>query len=125
MKVIENELIVVCDVDETLVLHNVDSPYSGKSPKLITCPYSGDTLRVYPHTAHINMIKDKKTRGWTVIVWSQGGYKWAEAVVKALNLQDSVDLILTKPNCYVDDLPAEAWIGSRIYLKPDFGYKRE
>lgn len=57
-----------------------------------------------------DMIKEielSKARGHVVIVWSQGGAKWAEDVVKALQIEHMVDACLAKPSWYADDKPHE------------------
>jgi hypothetical protein len=51
------------------------------------------------------------------MVWSAGGVQWAKTVVNTLGLADYVDLIITKPSKFVDDLPADQVLGQRIYLK--------
>lgn len=115
MKVIENENVVCFDCDDTLVLW-----FSGCDPKdkvNILCPYSKTIDSLKPHKRHIDLLKKYKGRGMTVIVWSAAGYQWAEAVVKALELEDYVDFVQTKPSKYVDDMTAEHVLGSRIYLE--------
>jgi hypothetical protein len=48
---------------------------------------------------------------------------WAHAVVQALGLNDYVHMTMAKPSCYGDDLPAEAWMTNRVYLKPDHKWR--
>lgn len=102
------------DVDDTLVLW-----FSQCDPALkvkIVCPYGGSETWLKPHARHIDLLKKHHGRGKTVIVWSAAGYRWAQAVVEALGLQDHVNFIMTKPMSYVDDLEASEILGSRIYL---------
>jgi FMN phosphatase YigB (HAD superfamily) len=111
MKFIDNELVVMFDCDDTLVMHN------DQGNLLIEDPYNTYTfIDVERHERHIKLLKDFKGRGYTVVVWSAAGAKWAMKVVEALKLEDYVDLVISKPLKYVDDLPAEKILGSRIYL---------
>ena len=45
-----------------------------------------------------------RSRDHTIVVWSAGGYKWAEAAVKALGLTKFVDVVMCKPSWIYDDL---------------------
>lgn len=115
MQVIESEQIVYYDVDDTLVLW-----FSGCDPSEkidIKNPYYGYNMSLKPHKRHIDLLKDHKARGSTIIVWSASGYQWAEAVVKALNLESYVDFVQSKPVKFVDDLSASEILGIRIYLE--------
>lgn len=119
MKTVGNEVNVFCDVDDTLVHWHNDYSKPGDDKIKIIDPYDKSVNYLKPHKKHIRLLKKMKGRGNFIIVWSAGGFKWAEAVVKALKLEDVVDLVMTKPAKYVDDLDASVWIGSRIYLKDD------
>jgi len=116
MTVNENEDIVCCDVDLTLV-----SPVQeiNMYDILITNPYSGTTKYYKVHHQHIELIKQYKGRGCFVRVWSHGGAKWAETVVKTLGLESYVDSVETKPLKLIDDMPAEKIFKNVIYLSED------
>lgn len=111
MKIIDNEHIAVYDVDETLFMHD---PMSDTG---ITNPYSMSFISGYRNEKHVELLKQHKARGMFIIVWSKAGSKWAEAVVKKYYLDEYVDLILTKPDKYIDDQIANDFLGERIYLK--------
>lgn len=117
MHVIEDENVVCFDVDDTLVMWNSKCVPTHKID--ILCPYSNSFNFLKPHMAHIDLLKKYKGRGLTVVVWSAGGYKWAEAVVKALELEAFVDYVMTKPSKIVDDLMPNEIFTTRIYLKDE------
>jgi hypothetical protein len=107
------------DVDDTLVIwgrtgHPEAKPFNN----------SGYTQWLVPHQRHIELLKTAKFRGHKVIVWSAGGSEWAEEVVKMLELENYVDLVISKPSWYVDDLPASEFMPSfnRVYMD-DYGKK--
>lgn len=111
MQVIENEHIVAFDVDETLFMHDDTRATSIKNP------YSNSNVYGIVNKKHVDLMRQYKARGLYVIVWSKAGVKWAEAVIKYCELETQVDLIMTKFDRYVDDLPASEILGERVYLK--------
>lgn len=120
MIVVDNESLLVCDVDQTLVMWTGLTPTS----MAIHDPYDGLTNHVTPHHGHIKILKDHKTRGSRVIVWSAAGFAWAESVVKALGLEKYVDFVMTKPYAYLDDLRGDEILGEHIYLPFETNYGR-
>lgn len=115
--VVENEQIYMFDVDDTLIMWDDEIHRSAEDRIAIQDPYDGITVHVKPHERHVKLLTQMKGRGRFVIVWSQSGAKWAQAVVEALGLTNQVDLILTKPQGYVDDLPVSKWMKNHIYIK--------
>lgn len=120
MRVISQEAVVVIDIDETLVMWGK----AKKNEKVIhiTCPYGHQQETLRPHKGHIKVLKDRHARGAYIIVWSAGGYQWANAVVKALGLEQYVNQVMTKPCMYVDDKEAADILGERLYLPYGGGY---
>lgn len=119
MKVIRATRSVFFDVDDTLVIWDWKSVNpDGIGLLKITNPASGVEVLVQPHNRHIELMKQFKARGHTVVVWSQGGHEWAEAVCKSLGIELLVDLVMDKPSWYVDDLTSDAWMKAPIYLDP-------
>ncbi len=124
---------VYCDVDDTLVFWNATPEELADRGVEITCPGSliyieeDDTQSfapewkalLLPHRKHIEQLRKHKMRGHKVIVWSAGGGDWAAAAVKALGLEDIVDLCLPKPDWYYDDLTPEEFMGKRYYMKDE------
>lgn len=114
MIVFKTNQLVAYDCDETLVMWNKGELYSIP----IDDPFIKGIINfVQPNEKHIELMKKHKARGFTVIVWSAQGVEWAEAVVKALKLEEFVDAVFSKPSAYVDDLPVTEWIGPRVYIK--------
>jgi hypothetical protein len=112
MKVISNDNIVAFDVDDTLVFWDIPADRLGDA---IEFDSFGQKVLLLPHLKHVEMMRRFKARGHFVIVWSQGGYEWAEEVIKKLGAQDAVDLVMTKPKWIIDDLPPNLWM-TRAYL---------
>lgn len=107
---VKSELVAFYDCDDTLVMWN---------PKVTDVSIqdsAGDLQNLARHEDHVRLLKDHKARGYTNIVWSAGGYQWAQAVVKALELEAYVDLIMAKPVKFFDDLPAQEVLTNRVYL---------
>jgi len=122
MKIIENEQVIFCDVDETLVLHDQDT-YTIGAKIVVTDPYCGTLRTLTVHQPHVQLLRERAKRGAHIKVMSAGGYQWAEAVVKALQLEDCVAECLSKPIAIIDDLPIEAALGQTMYLRPDSRWK--
>jgi FMN phosphatase YigB (HAD superfamily) len=101
------------DVDETLILFGKED-----HPEAIELENNGFKMRVVPHKKHIDMIKRCKFRGHRIVVWSAGGSEWAEHVVKSLGLEDYVDLVISKPDFYIDDLKSDKFMpeSNRVYF---------
>ena len=109
MQVLENELVVCFDVDGTLITPADDGP--------IKLPYAGKISSFSALQAHVDLLKSYNERGFTVIVWSMGGHSHAKKVVEALKLERFVDIVMSKPNKYVDDkedLPSI--LGTRVFI---------
>lgn len=111
MKVIKDQQTVAFDIDETLFMHDENGFQS------IVNPYSNTSVIGCPNSKHIELLKQYKGRGMFTIAWSAAGSEWAETVVKELNLESYVDLVMRKPDKLVDDLPVEEIFPCRIYLK--------
>lgn len=128
MKIIESEQVICCDVDETLISWDTTmyNPVASALPLIIVKdPYTNKELYLRPHNPHIYLLKARLERGATVILWSAGGYKWAEAVAKALSLTHERIIYMSKPIAYIDDKPANSWMGEHIYIPIDSKYGNE
>ncbi len=106
MHVLKSDRIVFCDVDDTLVKWESNIDFDKKVS--IECSGIIDHYEVIEE--NVTAIKKHKARGHKVVVWSQGGYDWAEAVVKALKIEQYVDLVCCKPTWCIDDLQPSSWM---------------
>ena len=107
MKVILEE-IVYFDVDKTLVFHHEGT---------IVVDYYGEPRHLRPHKEHIAFLKALKARGYHIKVHSNNGAVWAANVVTALQLEQFVDEVLTKPYKIIDDEHPKAWMPKNIYIE--------
>lgn len=116
MIVMPERKTVYFDIDDTLVASSAESIFPDNSREV-----NFRNRRFLVHSKHCELMKDFKARGHIVVVWSAGGSEWAEQVILALKLQSYVDLIITKPDWYVDDKPSSDWLGEdrRTYLSPE------
>lgn len=122
--ILKNDNVVFFDVDDTLVMWSWPEQKDNETIVISAAEEPAlHNIRVWPHKEHANRLKQFKARGQSVVVWSQGGWAWAKAVVEALGLQLYVDAIMTKPKWIFDDLPASAWLNEshRSYVDPVTG----
>lgn len=98
---------VYFDVDDTLVLWR--EPRDGETPIQI------DTFNLTVSTKHVRCLKEHAARKHPIVVWSQGGADWAETVVVALGLEKYVDLVISKPRWFYDDMSPKIWLDGWIY----------
>jgi len=121
-RVTHNE-VYCSDVDDTLVMWDLENAFGLEVE--VKCPYSESDQHFYlvRNEPMIEMLKTKHARGCYIIVWSQGGEAWADAVVKALGIEQYVHQTMSKPSSYGDDLPASEWMHGRVYLKPDHKWR--
>ena len=114
MFVLKGESVVYYDCDDTLVIWDVSRD---KIDETMQFNYYGTIKVLLPHKRHIALLKEQKKNGKMVVVWTAAGWEWAQEVVKVLELEPHVDVILSKPTAYVDDLDAKEFMGHRIFLK--------
>lgn len=109
MQVIKNELVVCCDVDGTIIKPDQKGG--------ISLPYGSGIQTYSPIMAHVDLIKEYKKRGFTVIVWSMAGQAHAQRVVEALKLERWVDIVMCKPTKHIDDKEdVGSIIGTRVFI---------
>lgn len=118
--ILDSDNPIYFDVDETLIFWKTDQDPNDVVIKIVNPYQSFKYIEVVPHLRNIEMLKDNKGKGRSVIVWSAGGVFWAKNVVEALNIQSYVDLILPKPVMYADDTDMKDWGCQRIFLGKDY-----
>lgn len=120
--IVGSEATIVCDVDDTLIFWDEHSQRENPEPGIrvvIQDPNDGMITNHKVHYRHVKFLKKQSAKGFTVIVWSASGAKWAGAVVMALGLQKYVSAAIAKPLKYVDDHPEPQQIlGTHIFLDP-------
>lgn len=118
MQIYKNTKSAFFDCDSTLVMWEGDVSFEGKEKSVIEikCPYDNGVIRLLPHSKHVQMLIGHARTGWSVVVWSAGGWEWAEAVVKALGVEQYVDIVMSKPVYAYDDLPLSEAVGVRRYF---------
>ena len=110
---VDNERLLYVDCDDTLVLWDLSSYPEAEFPRIeLNC---WGPVMLAKHEKNINLVKKFAKLGYGIIVWSQTGAEWAETVARAVGIDDIATLYLTKPRYHLDDLPANAWMGERLY----------
>lgn len=108
MVTIKGDKFIFFDVDDTLVM------WFTQSDDLLAFNNYGTIEMLAPNPFCIAALKLAKKEGNTVVVWSGGGAEWAEEVVKVLNLEKYVDVVLAKPDEFHDDLAPDHFMRNRI-----------
>ncbi len=107
MKTIKDDNLVFCDVDDTLIGWGNPPPDRNDH---IDITIKGRKRRYWVLTENVEQLYHHASRGHTIIVWSQGGHAWTEAVAKALNIDHIVALGMCKPKFVIDDLDSSFWM---------------
>ena len=109
--------VYASDVDDTLIMWHIPQGYDGP---LVETDLDGFKDSGIPNIHAIEHLKKMKARGYAVIVWSAGGSEWADAVVRALQLEDFVDVVMPKIDFHLDDVadPTDK-IGKWNYISLD------
>lgn len=125
MQTIDNHNPVFFDVDDTLILSSENAYPALPGSKFVTIndPITNKTLDYKINEPMIRLLEEEVAKNSFVVVWSRGGYQWAQAVVLALKLEDKVNLVMAKPMVYFDDKEVSDWLKYRVYISPDIRYK--
>ncbi len=111
MFVLKSHHVVYCDVDNTIVRQATD-----EDSHSIRIEAPGFEQRCALRMLTIRELTREFEKGNSIVVWSARGYDWAEAVVKALGLEQYVAAVASKPSKYFDDIPCTEFMGSRVYI---------
>jgi FMN phosphatase YigB (HAD superfamily) len=109
--------IVAFDVDDTLVYQTPPKHYSFNADFVLQ--WKNEKIPMWIHKEHVAKLKELKNQGCGIIVWSQQGNEWADAVVIALGLFNYVDFAITKPKECYDDLPFRYWTTRKFIGNPN------
>lgn len=125
MQVINSENTSFFDVDGTLVIHMPTEMIApGESVQVYDAVTKGHvTVRI--NRPMVRLMREASFRGDYVVVWSRGGHRWAADVIKALDLVECVDLVLSKPLAYFDDVEIAKWLPYRVFISPEVAYKQQ
>lgn len=111
-KVIKSEMVVMVDVDNTLVR----DPVAGEQADLhVEHECLGGPKMV--HWDHVNYVRSLHKRGFHVEVWSGNGWDWAVSVLKRIDLYDFVDQIKSKPVFFLDDRGPGGILGTGVFIE--------
>lgn len=100
-----SDQVVAFDVDDTLISFEPNGSESGIE---VFCFNQNHT--VYPNQKMITQLKAEHANKKLIIVWSQQGDEWSDAVARALGLELFVHITMTKVSKCFDDLPIKEWM---------------
>lgn len=105
MIVIRSDKVAFFDVDDTLIEWRPHGELNEPTISLVDVCGTVSLHRILDKNV-ISLIEHRK-RGHRIVVWSAGGYAWAEQAVKLLALEKYVDVVMSKPAWWYDDMTAE------------------
>ena len=104
----------VFDIDDTIILWNTPE---GMEDKEVEINCEGIVSHRVPNEHNIKLLKKFYESGHIVILWSGSGVRWCEAVAKSLGLDKYIHGCMSKPQCYIDDVPdPRHWMGKHGYF---------
>jgi len=103
---------VYFDVDDTLLEWKTCDK---KDSKAIKFDHNGHDFYKRPIMPNIEALKLHFLAGHLVVVWSAGGARWAEKVIRTLCLHKHVNLIINKPDYMYDDKDPSHWMPNRQF----------
>lgn len=110
------------DVDGTLVIHELDR-YPGIETVEVYDPIEDKNITLGINRPMIRLLKEEIRRGQQVIVWSRGGWEWAQQVLIALKLDLYPIIVMDKPLNYFDDTIVSEWLLDKVFIEPNQSYK--
>lgn len=113
MQIIKGDKIIFCDVDSTLI--DWDKP---NDPNAIIFDLDGQNIDLVPIWSTVEKLRKFKQEKYTIVIWSQTGYNWCVEVVNKLRINHLVDVCMTKPTKFIDDLPSFVFMPEENRIKP-------
>lgn len=107
MFVLQKHKMICFDVDDTLIFQDCPTPDHRNADEVFQ--YNNEKFPVWIHKNHVRKIKELKSEGYGICVWSQQGSDWAQNAIKQLGLESYVDLVIPKPEKMFDDLSFNYW----------------
>lgn len=109
---IPGEIVGSIDIDGTIL------DWGRGTGRIVTFihPFTNQELKVSVNEANLQVVTNWLARGATLLVWSRSGRAWANAALKAINLYHKNIFVAAKPLFYVDDKPANEWMGEQVFL---------
>lgn len=107
MRILNGDNNLCVDVDDTLVSWDkigTENHPPHESCERVTIEHEGVSAQYWAFHNNIQSLRTHHQKGHNVIVWSGSGYEWAQSVVRALGIEDHVDLIMCKPRWLLDDM---------------------
>ncbi len=122
MIVLKTNFLVGCDIDGTLLLWN-DKIKKGHKVVIFIDPFTKEHKLVRVHEPNLKVLTSHLARGNYVQAWSRSGWEWVVAAMKALNIEHTNLIISPKMYAHLDDKPCKQWMGERVFLDSDEGWK--
>lgn len=107
MRTLLGDNVICVDVDNTLVSWEQIAEHLPKPHPdcgMVEIEFDGRSGMYHTFPFNVESVQTHYKKGHIVVVWSGSGHEWAEAVVRALKMEDSVDIIMAKPKWLLDDM---------------------
>lgn len=103
MIILKKNKVLYCDIDRSLIMWE-------------------DGANWHVHELHIKLLEQFKYQGHGIVLWSAGGWKWAEKAARMLKITHLVDLCINKPDWWLDDKSVSEFMPevNRIFLTDDY-----
>lgn len=121
MNVVTKENVRPFDCDGCLIRELKHSELQADA--YVKDPLTMKNIGVKVNKAMVRLLKEEHYRGGYVVVWSRSGWEWAKNIVEALELQEYVHQVMSKPIAYFDDKDVSEWLKDRVFLDFDVKYK--
>lgn len=123
MNVLESDLVICVDVDDTLVSWKPIGPETPphESCETIDIEFNGANKSYWLFSDNVRSLEAHFHKGHRVVVWSGSGHAWAATVVRTLRLERFVDLVMAKPKWLLDDMKPQDFMPTPYWGAGDPG----